>query len=454
MSNPEKEGFLPIQAEALREGMYIWLDCPWYKHPFARNQFKLNSEKDIAQIRQLGLTNIYFDPRRSTRQATLEEEAALCEPGRRPEPDSAQPDLSGVKLPDAASQESIGADLDGSDTQEILKAANRAYGEVVHQTKEVLCLVKAGRKEGLEAAQTLVGDLVHQMVDEDMSVGLASLVNFKKLDRLQVLDTLNACILSVLVGRELELNREALRLLGLGALLHDIGQERLPTPVLYKIGPLTKAERSLFQLHPRFGKEMALQIPGFPQQSLEIIYQHHEHLDGSGFPEGLRGSRISFLAQIVRVVDVYGYLISPRDSEKRMTPAEALADLYVNRKRQFAKEIVTALVRVLSVYPPGTFVELSDGSIGVVISINLQDRMRPWVALLESGKGLDRPEVRNLLADQSLSIVRNVLLSEFPHDVIERVDLAQLLGYLLIQPAMSKTAGQNDRKAAAPTMVR
>jgi HD-GYP domain-containing protein (c-di-GMP phosphodiesterase class II) len=443
MSSPEKEGFLPVQPEALQLGMYIWLDCPWYKHPFARNQFKLSSGKDLAQIKQLGPTRIYFDPRRSDPQASRDEEATAAPEGsaQRQEPRDSVP------------QAPVDINLSGSDTQEVLKAANRAYGEVVQQTKEVLYLVKAGQKEGLEAAQTLVGNLVHQMVDEDMSVGLASLVNFKKLDRLQVLDTLNVCILSVLVGRELELGREALRVLGLGALLHDIGQDRLPTQVLYKIGALTKAERALFQLHPRFGKEMALQIPGFPQQSIEIIYQHHEHLDGSGFPEGLRGSRISFLAQIVRVVDVYGYLISPRDSERRMTPAEALADLYVNRKRQFAKEIVTALIRVLSVYPPGTFVELSDGSIGIVISSNLQDRMRPWVALLESGKGPDRPEVRNLVADQSLSIVRNVHLSEFPPDIIERVDLGQLLGYLLIQPGMSKAAGQNDRKAASPTMV-
>ena len=446
MSRSDKEGWVSVQAERLEVGMYVYLDCAWYKHPFARNQFKLSSLREVAQIRELGLTNLYFDPRRSDLKTV--------------EPESSEPVVEAVPITQpealevpASSSPPESPEEQLSERQEILKAANKAYGEVVRQTKDVLDLVKNGQKEGLEAAQTLVGSLVHQMVDEEMSLGLASLVNFKRQDRHHILDCLNACILSVLVGREMNLGREPLRLLGLGALMHDIGQERLPSQLLYKTGALTKAERALFQLHPRFGKEMALQIPGFPSQSLDVIYQHHEHLDGSGFPEGIRGSRISAFAQIVRVVDVYGYLISPRDTAKQMTPGEALADLYVNHKRQFSKEVVAGLIRVLSVYPPGTFVELSDGSVGVVISINMEDRMRPWVALLESGRGLDKPEVRNLAEDTSLTIARNLQLSEFPADIIEKVDLAQFVGYLIIPPQNAKTAsgeaGTSQRKSVA-----
>jgi hypothetical protein len=214
---------------------------------------------------------------------------------------------------------------------------------------------------------------------------------------------------------------------------------------------MTKAERTLFQLHPRYGKEMALQIPSFPIPCLQIIAQHHERLDGTGFPQGLKGTEISSFAQIVRVVDEYGYLINGEDPAKRLVPAQALAYLYANRKGHYSEEVVASLIRVLSVYPPGTFVELSDGSVGVVVSINTQDRMRPWVALLESGRGKEQPDIINLAETRELTINRSLQLTEFPPEILESIDPAQIISYLLIEPTPRSTDAEVESPSRRQT---
>lgn len=418
-----REAFIPVAAAELRIGMYVWLDCPWFKHPFPRNRFKIRTAEQIALIRGSDIERIYIDPQLSDSEA-----ADSAPEGLRPvEPVGEHHPSGGTILDKVEPQETL------SRHQEQLRQANRIYAETVRLTKGVARQICAGQEAGAAAAHQIVEHLIHELLDEEASLGLANLVNFKELDQDQVLHSLNTCVLAVLLGRDFDLDREQLKSLGLAALLHDIGEYRVPTQVLYKGEPLTRAEKAVFHLHPQYGKELIRQVSGFPPVVAEIIHQHHEHLDGSGYPRGLSDPDILFPAQIVRIVDEYSDLVNPRDSSKGLTPTDALAHLYAKRDQQLAEEVITRLVRILSVYPPGTIVELTDGAQGVVLGINFENRLRPLVGLYEAGVAQGDMRVIDLAEERGVSVARSLRPADVPKNLLEWMNPQQILGYLLLE---------------------
>lgn len=125
------------------------------------------------------------------------------------------------------------------------------------------------------------------------------------------------------VGRELGLGADDLRILGLGATLHDIGKIGIPDAILLKPGPLDAAERAALRTHPLIG-ESILQPLGSMAAVLPLIRHHHEHLDGSGYPDSLCGGEITLLVRILSVVDVFDALTTHRPYRAALSPAEAM----------------------------------------------------------------------------------------------------------------------------------
>lgn len=131
------------------------------------------------------------------------------------------------------------------------------------------------------------------------------------------------------------------------------------------------------------------------------------------------------------VVEEYESLINAPSIRDNKSPAEALSHLYLNSKTIYPEEVVIALIQVLSVYPPGTVVELSDTSIGLVISINLQARMRPLIILYDPTVDQWNPNITDLSIDHSRSIVRSITRQELPQEVSEYLNLARWTGYFI-----------------------
>jgi len=176
------------------------------------------------------------------------------------------------------------------------------------------------------------------------------------------------------------------------------------------------------KMHPEKGEEMMAKFKDFPRPSLEIIVQHHERLDGSGFPKGLSAEQISLFAQIVMVADEYDELCNSAEIEKSLTPHEALSQLYLHidsKKQRFSKNVILTLIQTMTVFPPGTLVELSDGTIGQVISINLKNPTSPL--LLSSIFAGTRQEaiMIDLAEEMNLSIARSLRPSEVPPKILE-----------------------------------
>ena len=426
--------------------MEIWLNCAWYKHPFPKNRFQLSSAKQIATIRELNLNTVHYHP--ASYRPTPESEPR---PDLRLDAsDSACPDgLESISREwvDAGDHQPPRQEMSSSTLRSELRQANHAYRDTLRKSSDCLRQICGGQEAGSSSASALVQNLVDQIMKQEASVALADVLHLNVLERPQAAHGLHCCILSLLVGQELDLEPQELRVLGMAALLHDLGEQRLPSQIRLKTESLTRAEKSLFELHPLYGKEMLDQLLRIPRGVADIVAQHHECINGTGYPRGLTDEQILPLAKIVRVVDEYQYLTNPREAHHRLHPNQALAELYVKRQQQLSVKVMIALVRVISVYPPGTLLELTDGSIGIVLYTNARERLRPMVmAYEERGSELEARLV-DLNERREISIRRVMAPAEVPPHLVDRITPAEALNCLLEQTAVTKDAGVKQKSS-------
>jgi HD-GYP domain-containing protein (c-di-GMP phosphodiesterase class II) len=178
------------------------------------------------------------------------------------------------------------------------------------------------------------------------------------------------------------LTREA----GLGGLLHDTGKALVPDEVLNKPGRLTDEEFEIIKKHPKDGYDILLKTPQVGEIPLDITLHHHERMDGSGYPDKLPGDRISTLAQMAAIVDVYDAITADRCYHKGMSAAAALRKIYEWSKFHFNPQHVQAFMRCVGIYPVGTLVLLESGRLAVVTEPHETNLLAPKVNVFFSTK--------------------------------------------------------------------
>lgn len=222
--------------------------------------------------------------------------------------------------------------------------------------------------------------------------------------------SVNVAILSLMIGLGMNYNESRLRDLGLGALLHDIGKVRLPEEILKKDGPLAPAEAAEMQRHPTYGFEILRSQPNLSILSAHVAYQHHERLNGDGYPRRLRGGEIHEFARIAAVADAYDALVTDRLLRRGFTPGDALQMLQA-LSQQYDQTAVRALAACVALYPVGTLVELNTREQGLVIATRKGATDRPIVRVIYdwAGQELKRPYDVDLALQNDLCITRTVI---------------------------------------------
>lgn len=209
-------------------------------------------------------------------------------------------------------------------------------------------------------------------------------------------------------GRHLGLEKDDLRDLAMGGLLCDVGKIRLNRSLLSKASPPTKYEMELLRSHVDEGCRIIEETPGMSSHVYEMVAYHHERHDGSGYPRGYCGTEIPIFARMIGLIDSYDAMTSVRPYAASRSPHEAVMELYQCRDRLFQSELVEQFIATSGIYPTGSLVELTNGEVGVVMSVLSLKRLRPTVMLL-----LDEHKM-------PLSEFRAVDLSEVLTDVQDR----------------------------------
>jgi len=406
--------------------MHVDLNCSWFQHPFASKVFKITSERELATICGLGLSSVLVDPALS--DGEISQESPADESNGKDVPSiSPDPSIQGTR-----SVENTPSRPTVVRYQENLQQADRFYRQTMAESSKALDDIRNGSEAGLTAAKQMVGGLAELLVSDDTSSAMGSLLGSQDLDDIGVLHAMNVAVLSMLVGRQFNLSHEAMHTLGIAGFLHDIGEQSLSVDLRHKsVDGLKISDRKMVQQHVEFGLAMLAQFPGIPNAVTTIIRQHHERIDGSGYPAQLRGGQLSLPSRILMVVDEYESLVNASDIRQTMTPTETLSKLYVNAKTKFSEEVVVGLIQTLSVYPPGTVVVLSDYSVGLVISINLQFRMRPLVVLYDPAVDQTNPNIADLSKNPDLSIVKSIPRSQVPQETSDYLNLSRWTGFFI-----------------------
>lgn len=187
---------------------------------------------------------------------------------------------------------------------------------------------------------------------------------------------LNVLTLCMLVGKKAGLAERELADLAMAALAHDVGKSKVP-PQLFKTSRRKRHEEEFVRQHVMYSTQLASDSGAFSKEALACIASHHEAADGSGWPRGQRETQR--LALILALVNRYDNLCSPeaRDVEPLM-PAEALAHMFKNESGQHDPALLSSLIKLLGVYPPGTVVQLTDGALALVVAPG-PEALRPQV---------------------------------------------------------------------------
>jgi HD-GYP domain-containing protein (c-di-GMP phosphodiesterase class II) len=217
------------------------------------------------------------------------------------------------------------------------------------------------------------------------------------------------------LGRKLGLEPQHLMALTMAAAVHVCGLQRLPARLIDEKPDGPQRESPMFRQYPAIGAEILRQCGNFPKDVVRIVREHRERPDGSGFPLGLKGEQIHPLALVLGAVREFQVQCRGADVE----PATALSWLFRTLRPLYGSDIIDHLVSSTTVYPPGTYVHLSDGAMGHVLRVNEADRMRPVIGIVEEETGARERQIVDLLQEPGISIVSLVDRPQLPKKILE-----------------------------------
>jgi len=199
----------------------------------------------------------------------------------------------------------------------------------------------------------------------------------------------NVTIYTLAMAVKLGFNEKQLNEIGLGGMLHDIGKCFIPIEILNKRGKLSDEEFEMVKQHTEFGFQILRKEHSVPLLSAHCAFQHHEKIDGSGYPRGLKGKEIHPYAKIMAVADVFDALTSHRSYRKAMLPHEAMEILFAGTHTHFEHQYITVFQKSVATYPEGVTVELNTGETAVVIDYKFEAPARPLVRVIKDPYGND-----------------------------------------------------------------
>lgn len=234
---------------------------------------------------------------------------------------------------------------------------------------------KKNREFKFNQIQLQVENIVDEIINNKNL--MINMIDLKTFDEYTFAHSVNVAVLSIVIGLGLNMKRESLYRLGLGALLHDMGKVFVGTDIVNKPSKLTEEEFEKMKEHSKLGYDyLKKEFDLFPSSYRGVI-DHHEKFDGTGYPSNLKGDKISLNGRIIAIADVYDALTSNRPYRKGMLPSEAIEYIMSTTGQHFDPEITKVFLKKIAPYPLGTCVKLSSGLEGIVIKNYNDTSLRP-----------------------------------------------------------------------------
>lgn len=369
-----------VAVEDLSLGMHLHEFCgSWMDHPFWRTKFIIEDPEDLRQIKLCGIKEVWIDVQKGLDVAGATEQEV-----------EAQIDATLEQI--ATPKEEIPRVSMAEEVQRAAKICAKSKEAVVSMFQEA----RMGNAVDHEAAGELVEEISNSVLRNPGA--LISLARLKTADDYTYMHSVAVCALMVALARQLSLDDTATRAAGMAGLLHDLGKALMPMDVLNKPGKLTDAEFLIIKSHPVEGHRMLLEGGAVGEIPLDVCLHHHEKVDGSGYPKGLKSADISLYAKMGAVCDVYDAITSNRPYKSGWDPAESIRKMAEWSSGHFDERVFQAFVKSIGIYPTGSLVRLASGRLGVVVEQSPNSLLTPTVKVFFSTQSQTRfpPELLDL----------------------------------------------------------
>jgi HD-GYP domain-containing protein (c-di-GMP phosphodiesterase class II) len=368
-----------IPVSQVRLGMFLHGLCgsSWLDHPFWKTSFVIKDQADLDKLLRSPVKEVLID---------VDKGLDVMAPAEVPAAGTADDERLQAELRQEGSAtrtarpvpEAAGLDVEIERAQRVLAQAK----------KEVSVLFREARL-GKVVSTSHLGALVNDISDSVLRNpnALISLARLKTKDDYTYLHSVAVAALATGLARQLQLSTDEIREAALAGLLHDLGKAAIPLDILNKPGRLTDEEFGQVKAHPRAGYDMLVEAGVDSAMALEVCLHHHEKVDGSGYPDRLKGDAISLYAKMGAVCDVYDAITSDRPYKAGWHPAES-----IRRMAQWAKEghfderVFQAFVKCVGIYPTGSLVRMHSGRLGVVLDQSQRSLLLPRVKVFFSTK--------------------------------------------------------------------
>lgn len=392
---------LKLRVEDLRIGMFVCeLDRPWVETPFLFEGFELENEADIQAVKQ-HCEHVYIDLGRTH--------------------------VLRVKI-DTGIHHTFISGKNQSPLEEEIVTAEMSKNETSNVVQSFVEEISFGHSVDLQLAKNAVSHCVESVMRNPDASMLLTRMRMKSQHIAE--HAFNVCIYSIILGRLCGLKAKQLEDLGTCGLLHDIGNIAIPDHLLNKPTKLTEEEFGLIKQHTTYGRDILISARNIFPGAVDVAYGHHENLDGSGYPRGLKDESINLNCKIVALVDKYEAITrnTPYRSAQNHLDAVHLLNLMAENNK-VDKKLTTTFVSYLGFYPPGTIVELSSGEVGIVLKSNMKQRLKPQVLIV---RDVEKSPIENL--------VDLALRSSDPKGNAYKIKMVHLPGFLGIDLAQYRDA--------------
>ena len=387
-----------ISIQHLTLGMYLHEFCgSWMDHPFWRAKFVLKDPKDLARIQSTAIDEVWIDTSkgldvaagvtsvsREEADSQIDSEFALLE------------DMPPIVIPPPPPPPAPPRGRVPASMQSELKVAASICSESKRAVVSMFNEARLGKAVDSASAQNLVEEISDSVTRNPGA--LISLARLKTADDYTYMHSVAVCAMMVALAKQIGLTEEHTRSAGMAGLLHDLGKAAIPLAVLNKPGKLTDDEFEVIKSHPVEGYNMLKEGGSVEDSVLDACLHHHEKIDGSGYPDKLKGEEITLIARMTAICDVYDAITSDRPYKRGWDPSESLRRMAEWTKGHFDPRLFQAFVKSIGIYPVGSLVRLTSGRIGVVMEQGEKSLTSPRVKVFFSTKSDLRipPEVVDL----------------------------------------------------------
>jgi HD-GYP domain-containing protein (c-di-GMP phosphodiesterase class II) len=353
-------------------GMYVHkLSGSWLDHPFWKKSFLLDDAKQLELIGRSSIRDIWIDTTRGLDLPTEpDNDAEFGDDEEEPAQEPVEFDPAVTAFEDF-----------GSAPCSLMEELERAQKIIAHGGVAMEAMfedARLGNAIDAENCLPLVNDITQSVSRNPAAI--VSLARLKSSDDYTYLHSVAVCALMVMLARQIGLPEAEVREAGLGGLIHDLGKVMIPVDILQKPGALTDEEMEVVRSHPEAGHNILVEAGGVSEAAMDVCLHHHEKINGRGYPHGLAGSEISFLARMGAVCDVYDAITSNRAYRQGWDPSQSVQKMAQwGREGHFDESILQAFIKGIGIYPIGSLVRLDSGKLAVVVDQSPTSLLTPIV---------------------------------------------------------------------------